>query len=179
MLLALNYHCLLVCCLCHSCKSHIKRNLELRTTHRKPIELKKACVKSWAKFLQTHCHHRSLLPMQRFAFPHWIQHLELRACEIGHLLTFLQKSDALPACFWNSLHVSELCAPWCCCSGLSVIVPGHFILLWLRFVDCQSTLGISARWLSSGLRCSCFSFCPFHECRQKQPYITLKNGPVA
>ena len=161
------------------CKWHVKGKLDLRTNHRTPIELKKAPVDSWAKFLPTHCRLRSLPPMKRFAFPHWIQHLKLRALEISHLLTFCKNNNALPAIlFCHSFHVSKLCAPWCCCSGFSVIVPGHFILLWLRFVDCQSTLGISARWLSSGLRCSCFSFCPFHECRQRQSNLTLLTDMV-
>ena len=142
----LDFHRFLVCCLCHICKSHIKGKLNLRTNHRTPIELKKAPVDSWAKFLPTHCRLRSLPPMKRFAFPHWIQHLKLRALEISHLLTFCKNNNALPAIlFCHSFHVSKLCAPWCCCSGCSVIVPGHFILRWLRFVSCQSTLAISAR----------------------------------
>ena len=94
--------------MCHTCKSHIKGNLNLRTKHRTPIELKKAPVNSWAKFLPTHCHLRSLPPMKRFAFPHWIQHLKLRALEISHLLTFcktimlsLQSFFVIPFMFPN------------------------------------------------------------------------------
>ena len=87
--------------------------------------------------------------------------------------SFSKKRDALPACVWNSLHVSELCAAWCCCSCFSVIVLCHFMLGWLCFVACQFALGISARGCFPEFDVSCFSFCPFLECRQRPSNLTL------
>ena len=156
MLLALNSHCLLVCCLCHSCKSQIKRNLELRTTHRKPIELKK---RLWIRGPNSSKHIATIgrfcpwsVLLFRIGFSTWNSGL-------GKLATswqFFPKSVMLSLHFWNSLHVSELCAPWCCCSCFSVIVLCHFILRWLCFVACQFALGISARGCFPEFDVSCF-----------------------
>ena len=171
-----DFHRFLVCCLCHMCKWHVKGKLDLRTNHRTPIELKKAPVDSWAKFLPTHYHLRSLPPMKRFAFPHWIQHLKLRALEISHLLTFCKNNNALPAIlFCHSLHVSKLCAPGVAAHAFlslcSVISFWGGCVSWLA----NSPLGFQHEAVFLEFDVSCFSCCPFLECRQRPSNLTLRK----